>query len=70
MARVPGRDAARKFESPHIAHVAMVAGSTLSFGDVELVLSALGNHSSHVGVQTSCLSALHFLVMNGSFEGV
>ena len=36
-----------------------------SLGGVELVLSALGNHSSHVGVQERGLGALGNLAVNG-----
>ena len=42
----------------------------VSLGGVELVLSALGNHSSHVGVQKSGLAALGNLAVNGSLGGV
>ena len=41
-----------------------------SLGGVELVVSALGNHSSHVGVQESGLAALRNLAVNGSLGGV
>ena len=37
-----------------------------SLGGVELVLSALGNHSSHVGIQDYGLRALANLAVNGS----
>jgi len=40
-----------------------------SLGGVELVLSALRNHSSHMDVQVSGLAALHNLAMHGSWEG-
>ena len=40
-----------------------------SLGGVELVLSALGNHSSHVDVQASGLAALGNLALNGSLGG-
>mgnify|MGYP000150033237 CR=1 FL=1 len=36
-----------------------------SLGGVELVLSALRNHTSHVGVQEMGFSALQNLAMNG-----
>ena len=41
-----------------------------SLGGVELVLSALGNHPSHVGVQEKGLVALGNLAVNGSLGGV
>ena len=41
-----------------------------SLGGVELVLSALGNHPSHVGVQEKGLAALRNLAVNGSLGGV
>jgi len=41
-----------------------------SLGGVELVVSALGNHSSHVGVQESGLAALRNLAVNGSLGDV
>jgi len=37
-----------------------------SLGGVELVLSALGRHSSHVGVQEMGLSVIQNLSANGS----
>jgi len=37
-----------------------------SLAGVELVLSALGNHSSHVGIQDHGLRALANLAVNGS----
>ena len=43
------------------------ASTTLS-GGVELVLSALGTHSSHVGIQTNGLRALGALALNGSLR--
>ena len=42
---------------------------TPSFRAVTLVLSALGNHSSHVGVQEMGLGALRHLAMHGSWGG-
>ena len=39
-----------------------------SLGGVELVLSALGNHSSHVGIQERGLLALVNLARNGSLR--
>ena len=39
-----------------------------SLGGVELVLSALGNHSSHVGIQERGLDALGNLAANGSLR--
>ena len=41
-----------------------------SLGGVELVLTALGKHSSHVGVQKSGLGALQNLALNGSLCGM
>jgi len=41
-----------------------------SLGGTELIMSALKNHSSHVGVQESGLAALRILVAIGSFVGV
>jgi len=39
-----------------------------SLGGVELVLSALGNHSSHAGVQIMGLSTLQALAVSGSLR--
>jgi len=38
--------------------------SIASLGGVELVLSALRNHSSHAGIQASGLAALRNLTVN------
>jgi len=43
---------------------------TPSFRAVTLVLSALGNHSSHVSVQARGLATLRSLAVNGSLGGV
>ena len=42
----------------------------MSRGDMDYVLQALSNFSSHVRVQTSCLSTLGNLAVNGSLCGV